>query len=393
MTATRSDIGVPPELAWLPVAKCDVDHSYQRTLDTSASKRLVERIATNFSWMRFQAILATPAGDAAEDQRRFLIIDGQHRVAAARHIGIEHVPAVVIANASPADQAAAFVGANRDRVTVSAQAMFYARIAAGDPAAQTVKRLCDAAGVEVVRHNQAASQVPAGKTAAVPALSALVRDRGEAVAGQAIAIVAEAFGRFHGGLRAPFFLAAGTFLAENGSPAGLRLALTRLGMDRLAAAGSGSQGRIAVRQMAAALWQAVGASAPPPARPATQIKPASARPSKGASKPAKPPIEARRQSDQDEIARFLAEKGARHVMGPEQVAEFLRQAGYRAVVREKNEARAGSRGPHYVAHAELDGKPVALERFYAVANELREKAGLQPVLIPDDRARREGAAA
>lgn len=105
------DVGPLPDLAWLPVEKLDVDPAYQRTLDTPRSRALVARIAAAFRWARFQAILAAPA---APD--RWLIIDGQHRVTAARQIGLARVPAVVIPVLTTAEQAAAFVGANRDRV-------------------------------------------------------------------------------------------------------------------------------------------------------------------------------------------------------------------------------------------------------------------------------------
>jgi hypothetical protein len=99
-----SDPGAKPDLYWLPVDKLDVDPAYQRTLDTKASQKLIQKIADGFRWISFQAILATPVGKA--DGKRWLIIDGQHRVAAARQCGIAHVPAVVVAEASQQEQAA-----------------------------------------------------------------------------------------------------------------------------------------------------------------------------------------------------------------------------------------------------------------------------------------------
>ena len=90
--SAASDIGTPPELAWLPVDKLDVDPAYQRTLDTKASQKLITKIAENFRWISFQAILATPQGEG--DDRRWLIIDGQHRAAAAKQRGIPHIPAI-----------------------------------------------------------------------------------------------------------------------------------------------------------------------------------------------------------------------------------------------------------------------------------------------------------
>jgi hypothetical protein len=106
-----SDPGPKPDLYWLPIDKLDVDPAYQRTLDTKASQKLIQKIADGFRWISFQAILATPVGQG--DNKRWLIIDGQHRVAAARLRTIENVPAIVVAEASQSEQAAAFVGANR----------------------------------------------------------------------------------------------------------------------------------------------------------------------------------------------------------------------------------------------------------------------------------------
>jgi ParB-like chromosome segregation protein Spo0J len=152
-----SDPGALPELAWLPVDKLDVDPAYQRTLDTKASQKLIQKIADGFRWISFQAILATPVGKG--DDKRWLVIDGQHRVAAARLCEIEHVPAVVVAEASQSEQAAAFVGANRNRVPMSAQALYHAELAAGEPEALTIARLAAAAGIAIVRHNLAARPI------------------------------------------------------------------------------------------------------------------------------------------------------------------------------------------------------------------------------------------
>lgn len=85
------------------------------------------------------------------------------------------------------------------------------------------------------------------------------------------------------------------------------------------------------------------------------------------------------------IDKFLAEKGARLVMSPEQVAAFLRQAGHRATIRV---ARPGHSAKHAELYLdapvpELDGRAVSLAELYARANELRQRGGLPPVAVPD----------
>lgn len=400
------DPGPRPELTWLPIDRLDIDESYQRSLGTPRGKRQVRKIAEGFRWAKFQAILAAPEPGVSD---RWLIIDGQHRVAAARQVGLPLVPAVVIHGIGREEQAAAFVGANRDRVAVSAQALFHARVAAGDPEALAVKRLCDKAGILIVRHNQAASQVPAGQTAAVPALLRLVKEHGEERAGEAVAAVAECFGRFHGALRSPFFLAAGRFLAERGTPAEIRRALTAVGWQRLERVGVGLGGYTMIPTMVAELRKAAnvlpelrraseGSAPPKPATPTAaphaSAPTPSAAPLKAGSlpaairKPASPTSEAHRASDRDEIARFMAAKGSRVVMSPEQVAQLLRDAGYRVVVAERTEGGGSSKIPlKLVRQPVLDGKPVTLLELYDAANELRRKAGMPAIGLPQDAAR------
>ena len=98
MTEPAHDPGPLPELAWLSVAKCSVDASYQRTFESRTSQALVSRIAENFRWSAFQAVLAAKRGAG------WVIIDGQHRVEAARRAGIEHVPAVIVRAGSIAEE-------------------------------------------------------------------------------------------------------------------------------------------------------------------------------------------------------------------------------------------------------------------------------------------------
>jgi hypothetical protein len=107
------DPGPRPELAWLPIERLFVDERYQRDL----KQRHVNRIAENFRWSRFQAVLVTKC------DKGWSIIDGQHRVEAAKVCGLDLIPAVVIDQADIAEQAASFVWANAARATVPAQAM------------------------------------------------------------------------------------------------------------------------------------------------------------------------------------------------------------------------------------------------------------------------------
>lgn len=207
--ADPASFGPVPELAWLPVAKLSVDGRYQRSLDTRAGQRLIERLVENFRWSAFQAILACPDGKGG-----WLIIDGQHRAEAARRLGIEHVPAVVVAAGSVAEQARAFILANDQRVTVNQYAKHHARLAAGDPAAQEIDRRAAKAGMTIPHYPIPADNLKPGQTLALASFVSLPKRYGDVVADLAFKAVADAYRGQPGGLRAAFFAGMAEWLAN-----------------------------------------------------------------------------------------------------------------------------------------------------------------------------------
>ncbi len=230
-----SQIGAPPDLLWLPIKQLYVDWTYQRKIETPASQRLIKKIAEEFRWILFGSILAVEGGADKNGQMRWKIIDGQHRVEGARvRGGIEAVPGLVFADVSLADQAMAFVGANKNRIVVSTQAIFHAQLAAGDPQAIIMKRLCDKAGIELLRYSIGAALVSAGKTPAVSRLMVMLRQHGEAITGEGISAVGACYGKIQGALRSIVFEAAIRFLAAGNSRTMLETGLRRLGPDGIA---------------------------------------------------------------------------------------------------------------------------------------------------------------
>jgi len=170
---TDTGPGPRPELRWLPVDRCAVDERYQRSLNSDRSKALIERIAAGFRWSCFQAVLAVKDGE------RWLILDGQHRVEAARRRKIREVPAVVVTAGSIAEQAAAFVRANLDRVAVNAFALHHARLVAGEERAALIDRICREAGLSVPRYPIPADNLKPGQTLALGTISMLIGKLGE----------------------------------------------------------------------------------------------------------------------------------------------------------------------------------------------------------------------
>jgi ParB-like chromosome segregation protein Spo0J len=199
----KFDPGPQPELAWLPVDKCHVDHRYQRSLESDRSKALIKRIAERFRWSAFQAVLAVKDG-----KNGWLIVDGQHRCAAAQLCGVRHVPAVVVSAASVEEQAMAFVQANLDRVSINQYALFHARLAAGEVAAAELARLCKNASILIPRYPLPADKIGAGQTLALGTIARIARRQPPAVTALILRAVADAYRAIPGALRAAYFSAA-----------------------------------------------------------------------------------------------------------------------------------------------------------------------------------------
>jgi len=205
MTAARklpprdpnSDPGPKPALAWLPIGKLSVDPKYQRDTGSRRSQSLIAKIAADFRWSRFGIVLCVKVG------RAWHVIDGQHRVMAAlARGGIAEVPAVVLPHATIEAAAADFVAINRDRVSVTPLHIHHAQLAAGDPAALAVARVCQQAGVTICRYPVPADKMVPGQTLAVQTIARVIRLRDEAFATAVLKRVMATTGKVAGGCNA-----------------------------------------------------------------------------------------------------------------------------------------------------------------------------------------------
>lgn len=207
------DAGSKPKLGWLPVARLVVDERYQRSLDSRRSQKLIDHIVEGFSWSAFQAVVV------AEQGENWTVIDGQHRVEAARRRGESHVPAVIIEALSVAQQAAIFVSANLNRVAVNPIALHHAALAAGDPEAQRIKQLCDEAGILVPRKPIPAKRLGKAETLSIGAIGAIIEKHGYDVALLAAKNVAAAWCEYRGGISATILRSVAAVLsAEDDKP-------------------------------------------------------------------------------------------------------------------------------------------------------------------------------
>lgn len=112
--------------------------AYQR--DVIPAK--VKEITANWSWVGAGAIVV------GERSGEFWVIDGQHRVLAAkRRSDITHLPCVVFQTDGVKQEAVAFLDLNTGRKPVSSIGKFKAMLAAGDEAASIVHRVMEELGV------------------------------------------------------------------------------------------------------------------------------------------------------------------------------------------------------------------------------------------------------
>jgi hypothetical protein len=122
---------------WMPKATLIVDEAYQRL--PNANKVLL--LAKAWSWIACGVIIV------ASRNGMFYVIDGQHRVAAARRrTDIETLPCMVYETESAVAEASGFLQANRNRKPLRGTEFFKALLAKGDEVAIVCKALCDSSG-------------------------------------------------------------------------------------------------------------------------------------------------------------------------------------------------------------------------------------------------------
>jgi hypothetical protein len=180
--------GMRPSLEFRPIPQLQIDASYQRSIDTGPSQSLVRRIAMHWDWG-----LCQPLTVAKRDDGSLWVIDGQHRLAAARmRHDIYDLPCVVVSSVSAADEAASFVALNQQRRPLTALDLFKAALQARDEEAVLIEHALQAAGLSLGRTTNYDSLKP-GQVVNVGGLQRVYRRDGEAVLRRALAIGGAAF--------------------------------------------------------------------------------------------------------------------------------------------------------------------------------------------------------
>ena len=119
------------EYVMLAVAILSTDGTYQRPL----SPWRVRDIVLNFIAILFQPLIV------GKRDGIYYVIDGQHRLEAAKQMGFTEVPCMVYITASVEEEAKAFVQLQQFRRRITPQQKFVARLAYKDVAAVTISEL------------------------------------------------------------------------------------------------------------------------------------------------------------------------------------------------------------------------------------------------------------
>ena len=197
MTAISTDrvkcnpqLGRMPTLQFCRPSELHIDPGYQRNVQTSVSQRLIRRIAQFWNWDLCQPLTVARRQSLT---MQLYVIDGQHRLAAARLRGdIDQLPCVIVDCESAAQEAASFVHLNQSRKPLSGLDLFRAAVASGDSTCTAMLEAMTAAGLSLAPHGNVASWKP-GQVAAIGGLRAAWRYLGPEIAGAALRVIAQAW--------------------------------------------------------------------------------------------------------------------------------------------------------------------------------------------------------
>jgi hypothetical protein len=197
-----------PVLKWISVPSLQIDERYQRDTMSARSRSLVKRISGAFNWSKFQTLTVADNEDGT-----FNVIDGQHRAAALMELGVEEAPCLVVETVMLSDEAASFVGINKDRVRLNEMQLYHAGLVARDPDCLVMSEVCRDAGVTIPRTVVPLSNQKPGETMAVKSIGKQIKVFGAAVATEALSILRDAWPDVGGEITAPMIKAVTEIVA------------------------------------------------------------------------------------------------------------------------------------------------------------------------------------
>lgn len=126
----------------------EIDPRYQRSIDNGESQALIADIAINWHWGRAQVLTVS------RREGRLFVVDGQHRLAAAKLRGdIQQLPCLIEEFTDVAEEAALFNDLNGKRRPVSAIDKFRAALVAGETECIAIGAALERAGLSLAPHS------------------------------------------------------------------------------------------------------------------------------------------------------------------------------------------------------------------------------------------------
>lgn len=117
----------------LLISQLTVDDQYQRPLTAN----MVKQIVGSYNPRQFGVVIVNLREDGT-----CAVLDGQHRLAAAKQMGWTEIPCLVHEGLSLQEEAELFVRLNQDRRQPNAWDKFNARLTAEDPVALDIRDIC-----------------------------------------------------------------------------------------------------------------------------------------------------------------------------------------------------------------------------------------------------------
>lgn len=174
-----ADIGKRlPKFEWVDPRSLYVEETYQRAIGHTGIG-LIRRIYSNFVWNSFKPPICVRL---PENGNVLVCIDGQHTATAcASHPAIAKIPVMVVDAEDAAKRAKAFVGHNKDRLSLTTIMIYAAELAAGDPLATAIGQACRESGANIPRKAISTShdKHPVGTTISLGAIRAIAKHQGK----------------------------------------------------------------------------------------------------------------------------------------------------------------------------------------------------------------------
>lgn len=136
--AAKDLINKPGVFITIPVKELKVDTEYQRPLTGSR----VDKMAADWSWVACGSITVALRGSGAGD---YYVIEGQHRVEAAKRAKIAELPCMVFESMTHIDEAQGFLDTNTARRGMSVIDRYRALLVIEDSTALRAKELLEQA--------------------------------------------------------------------------------------------------------------------------------------------------------------------------------------------------------------------------------------------------------